>query len=126
MAATLFPFIDISQRLLVDGRSFLVGRIINIILSRLQFKRHVIALLYGFLQHDMVEQRLHAVVALFPRMLGNKKIDSALFEAFHIPSHHVVAKQMEIFQAVMLKVFSQNVCAGTERDAMPDVRLFIF
>ena len=32
---------------------------------------------------------------------------------------------MEIFQAVMLKVFSQNVCAGTERDAMPDVRMFI-
>ena len=79
MAATLFPFIDISQRLHVDGLLFLVGRIINIILGRQQFKRHVIALLYGFLQYDMVEQGLHAVIALFPRMLGDKKINRALF-----------------------------------------------
>ena len=78
-------------------------------------------LLNFFFQHDMVEQRFHAVVSLLPRVLCDEKVNAPSFKTFHIAFYHVIPEKMEVLQVVFLKIFSQNVRLRTERDAVPHV-----
>lgn len=79
------------------------------VFARKEFDRHVVDGVHLLFQHNGLEERLYARVALPIGMLGNKKRDAALAYTLFIFRHHVVAHYLYVAAIGVQQEFAYEV-----------------